>query len=58
MNILKIRQTMLDKGIPTEIMGQFIFPETKDEMPEEKIAFVNQMDNLLSKDQILSVMEE
>lgn len=58
MNILEIKRTMLDKGIPAEIMEQFIFPETEHEMPEEKIAFTNQMDNLLTKDQILSVMEE
>jgi hypothetical protein len=58
MNILEIKQTMLDKGIPMEVMGRFVFPETEEGTPEEKIAFVKQMDNLLSKDQILSVMEE
>lgn len=58
MNILEIKQTMLDKGIPMEVMERFVFPKTEDGTPEEKIAFVNQMDNLLSKDQILSVMEE
>lgn len=58
MNILEIKQTMIDKGIPKEVMEQFVFPESKDETPEEKIAFVNQMDNLLSQVQILSVMEE
>lgn len=58
MNILEIKKTMLDKGIPTEVIKQFVFPETEDESPEEKIAFVNQMDNILSKEQILSIMEE
>lgn len=58
MNIKEIKQTMLNKGIPAEIMEKFIFPETEDETPEEKIAFADQMDNLLLKDQILSVMEE
>ncbi len=58
MNILEIRKTMLDKGIPIEVMERFVFPYTEDETPEEKIAFANQMDNLLSKSQILSVMEE
>jgi len=58
MDILKIKQTMLKKGIPTEVMEQFVFPKIEDETPEEKIAFTNQMDNLLSKDQILSIMEE
>ncbi len=58
MNIMEIKRTMVKKGIPVEVMEQFVFPERKDETPEEKIAFINQMDNLLSKDQILSVMEE
>lgn len=58
MKIWEIKQTMLDKGIPMEVMERFVFPKTEEETPEEKIAFVNQMDNLLSKDQILSVMEE
>jgi len=58
MNIFEIKRTMLEKNIPAEIMKQFVFTETENETPEEKIAFVNQMDNLLSKEQILSVMEE
>ena len=58
MNISEIKQTMLDKRIPKKVMEQFIFPEGKEETPEEKIAFANQMDHLLSKDQILSIMEE
>ena len=58
MNIREIKRTMLDKGIPKEIMEQFVFPESEEETPEEKITFAAQMDNLLSKEQILSVMEE
>jgi len=58
MNIFDIKRTMLDKGIPTQIMEQFVFPETEAGTSEEKIAFVNQIDNLLTKEQILSVMEE
>ena len=58
MNIKEIKQTMLNKGIPAEIMERFVFPETEDETPEEKIAFADQMDSFLLKDQILSVMEE
>jgi len=49
---------MLGRGIPAEVMEQFVFPETEEETPEEKIAFASQMDRLLSKEQILSVMEE
>ena len=58
MNTREIKRTMIEKGIPAEIIGQFIFPETEDETPEEKIAFAEQMDKLLTKEQILSVMEE
>jgi len=58
MNIKEIKRTMLDKGIPAEIMERFIFPETEEETPKQKVAFAEQMDNLLSKDQIFSVMAE
>jgi hypothetical protein len=49
---------MLKKDIPAEVMRHFVFPETEDETPEEKIEFAAQMDKLLSKEQILSIMEE
>ena len=49
---------MLDKDIPAEIMDQFVFPKTENETPEEKIAFAAQMDALLAREQILSIMEE
>lgn len=58
MNICEIKKTMLDKGIPAEVMARFVFPETKDETPEDKVSFAKQMDRLLTKDQILSVMAE
>lgn len=58
MDIFEVKQTMLEKGVPAEIMEQFVFPKTELGTMEEKIAFVNQMDNLLTKEQILSVMEE
>jgi len=58
MNISEIRRTMLEKDIRAETMEQFVFPETEDETPEEKIAFAEQMDRLLTKDQILAVMAE
>ena len=58
MNISEIRRTMLEKGVPAAIMGQFVFPETEEETPEDKAAFAAQMDRLLTKDQILSIMEE
>jgi len=49
-----IKRTMLEQGIPAEIMAQFIFSETEDETPEEKAAFAAQMDRLLTRKQILS----
>ena len=58
MNIHEIKWTMLDKGIPTEVMERFVFSESEEETPEEKIEFAAQMDNLLTKEQILSIMEE
>ena len=58
MIIKQIKQTMLDKGIPAEVMEQFVFPASEEETPEEKIAFASQMDQLLSREQILSVMQE
>ena len=58
MNIFEIKRTMVEKGIPAETIEQFVFPETEEETPEEKIAFTEQMDKLLSREQILSVMEE
>jgi len=58
MNILEIKRTMLDKGIPTEVMEQFVFPASEEETPEEKVAFAAQMDKLLTKAQICSIMEE
>ena len=58
MNIMAIKRTMLEKGIPAETIEQFVFSESEEETPEEKIAFAAQMDHLLSREQILSVMQE
>ena len=33
MNILEIKKTMLDKGIPMEVMGRFVFPESEEGTP-------------------------
>jgi len=58
MNISEIKKTMFEKGIPLKTIEQFVFPKVETGTPEEKIAFVNQMDKLLTKKQILSLMEE
>ena len=52
----KIKKTMLRQGVPMEIIEQFIFPDTL--KLENTIAFLDQMDKLLSKEQCLAIMEE
>jgi len=52
----KIKKTMLKQGIPAEIMEQFVFPDSLS--LETTIAFIDQMDQLLSKEQCLAIMEE
>jgi len=58
MNIAQIRQTMMELGIPAQVLERFVFPETEDESPEVKVAFAAQMERLLSREQILAVMQE
>jgi len=58
MKISEVKRTMIEKGIPAEIMEQFVFPATEDETPEDQVMFANQMDRLLTKEQILCVMAE
>jgi len=52
----KIKKTMKKQGIPAEILEQFIIHDPLN--LEETIAFMDQMDSLLSKEQCLAVMEE
>ena len=58
MNIAEVKQTMFDQGIPAEVIAQFNVPASEAGTPKEQIEFAEQMDRLLSKAQILSVMEE
>ena len=58
MNIAEIRKTMTDKGIPADITERFVYQDSETETPEDKLAFAEQMDRLLTREQILSVMEE
>jgi len=56
-NLLKqIPETMHKQGISPEIIAQFDVPETNN--AEDVMAFVRQMDTLLTKEQRLSVMQE
>ena len=52
----KIKKTMLKQGIPDEIIKQFNFPDSLS--LENTIAFIDQMDKLLSQEQCLAIMEE
>lgn len=58
-NIKKMKQTMLDQGIPRETIAQIASVVDKDKTPLENItAFIGQMDSLLSRGQCLAIMEE
>jgi len=52
----KIKNTMLKQGISENIIEQFVFPDSI--KLENTIAFIDQMDKLLSKEQCLAIMEE
>ena len=49
---------MHEKSIPAEIMAQINFPKPQGNQPAEILALIGQMDNLLTQEQCLSVMEE
>jgi len=52
----KIKKTMIKQGIPEKIIAKFDFPESIN--LADTIAFVDQMDKLLTKEQCLAIMEE
>ncbi|MCL2495744.1 MAG: hypothetical protein FWE98_08875, partial [Oscillospiraceae bacterium] len=57
MSIIKgIEKTMLEQGLRDE--AQFNFSESEEDQPERIIAFIRQMDQALSEEQRLSIMEE
>jgi len=52
---------MLKKGIPEDTINQFILPDPASkgaQWSEEYIAFIDQMDRLLTEEQRLSIMQE
>ncbi len=57
-NANKIRQTMLALDIPGDIMAQFDFTQEKGNRPEPLLALVARMDELLTSEQRLAVMEQ
>jgi len=56
--VKSIRKTMLEKGIPSEIMAKFNFFDQQENGPKEVFALIEQMDNLLTQEERLSIMEE
>lgn len=56
--IKKIKASMLKQAIPQEIMEQFDFTEVKGNHPEPVLALIEKMDELLTKEQCLAIMEE
>ena len=54
----KIKETMLKQAIPEKIMEQFDFTEAKGYHPEPVLALIEKMDELLTKEQCLAIMEE
>ena len=57
-NIKEIKKAILASEIPSDIVEQLVFPKVKGNPPEEVIAFINQMERLLTKEQCLSIMAE
>ena len=49
---------MLKKGISNDLIAQFDFPKADSKDPEVIFGLINQMDNILSIEQRLAVMEE
>lgn len=54
----KIHQAMVEQGILEEIVFQFDFNEPKGAPPEPILAIIDKMDQLLTKEQRLAVMEK
>ena len=56
--IEQMLHTMHEQGISEEVIAQFVLPKTKKPKPEDILAFVRQMDELLSKEQCIAIMQE
>jgi bacterioferritin-associated ferredoxin len=58
-NLVKgIEKTMVKIGLSDEIISQFDFSGKNGNSPEDTMMLINQMDELLSKEQCLSIMEQ
>lgn len=56
--VKSIRKTMFEKGIQTEKMAQIDFSELQGNQPKDVLALIGQMDDLLTQEECLSIMEE
>jgi hypothetical protein len=56
--VKSIIKTMSEKGIPVRIMAQINYSDKQENEPKEVLALINQMDNLLTQEERLSIMEE
>ena len=60
-NMNRIRKNMEQQGVSTEILVEFDFNDfkfQKGNRPEPRIAMIHRMDELLTKEQCLAVMEK
>jgi len=57
-NVKSIKKTMLEKDIPADVVEKFDFPKSAGNQPMEVLSLIGQMDDLLTKEQCLLVMEE
>ena len=57
-NLTQIKKTMQKQGIPEETISQFDFTYEKGNRPEPFIMLIDKMDELLTKEQCLSIMEK
>jgi hypothetical protein len=57
-NAVKIKQTMLEQGIPAETIAQFVdLPPNGNFQAESILPLIEQMDELLTEEQRLAIME-
>jgi len=54
----KILETMRKQGISEDTISQFPMPRIKKATPEELVSFISRMDEVLSKEQCISIMDE
>ncbi|PKM63156.1 MAG: hypothetical protein CVU97_01540 [Firmicutes bacterium HGW-Firmicutes-21] len=57
-NIEKMLETMHKQRVPDELISQLPMPRIKKATPEEIVEFIEGMNNILSKEQCISIMNE